>query len=92
VQRGLYFDSGGQPGNRVAWLDEGVNRRSDDFFKRTIATLSRAYLRPRYDGYVAVQTACGKIIQEGLVNGRNPETVYSELNSTYSGTRRESGT
>lgn len=92
VQRGLYFDSGGQPGNRVAWLDEGVNRSSDDFFKRTIATLSRAYLRPRYDGYVAVQTACGKIIHDGLVNGRDPEIVYSELNAAYSGTRRDSGT
>ena len=91
VQRGLYFDSGGQPGNRVAWLDEGVNRSSDDFFKRTIATLSRAYLRPRYDGYVAVQTACGKIIHEGLVNGRDPEIVYSALNAAYSGTRQDSG-
>jgi multiple sugar transport system substrate-binding protein len=92
VQRGLYFESGGQPGNRVAWLDEGVNGNSDGFFKRTLATLSRAYLRPRYDGYVAVQTACGKIIHEGLVNRRDPEIVYSELNAAYSGTRGDSGT
>jgi multiple sugar transport system substrate-binding protein len=91
VQRGLYFDSGGQPGNRVAWLDEGVNQRSDGFFKRTFATLSGAYLRPRYDGYVGVQTACGKIIHQGLVDGRDPEKVYGDLNDCYAGTTKGRG-
>ncbi len=90
VQRGVYFESGGQPGNRVAWLDEGVNRRSDDFFRRTVATISGAYLRPRYDGYVAVQTECGRIVHEGLVNERDPEKVYSDLNACYAGTRQGS--
>ncbi len=91
VQRGLYFESGGQPGNRVAWLDAGVNRKSGDFFTRTLATLTSAYLRPRYDGYVAVQSACGKIIREGLMSGGDLEKVYAELNSCYVGSRKGSG-
>jgi hypothetical protein len=35
VQRGIYFAAGGQPGHRVAWLDEGVNAASSDFFRDT---------------------------------------------------------
>jgi multiple sugar transport system substrate-binding protein len=91
VQRGLYFESGGQPGNRVAWLDEVVNSKADDFFKRTIATLSGAYLRPRYDGYVDLQTACGRIVHDGLLSGRNPEKVNAELNECYVSSKRSSG-
>ncbi len=87
VQRGLYFESGGQPGNRVAWLDESVNLRSDDFFRRTLSTLSAAYLRPRYDGYLLLQSACGRIIHEGLLGGRDPEKVYAELNGIYVGSK-----
>ena len=90
VQRGLYFESGGQPGNRVAWLDEGVNRRSDDFFRRTLSTVSGAYLRPRYAGYVAVQTACGRLIHDWLVHGGDVETLYAELNARYAGTTKGS--
>ncbi len=90
VQRGLYFDSGGQPGNRAAWLDEGVNRASDDFFRRTLATLSGAYLGPRYDGYLEVEAACGALIHNWLVNGGDAEKLYGELNARYAGTRRDS--
>lgn len=88
VQRGLYFESGGQPGNRVAWLDESVNRRSDDFFRRTFGTLSGAYLRPRYDGYLQLQRECGKMVQEGLLAGRDPEDVYREMNACYAESRK----
>lgn len=85
VQRGLYFESGGQPGNRAAWLDEGVNRASDDFFKGTFATLSAAYLRPRYDGYLAGQAACGKFIHDWLVGGGDVERLYAQLNASFFG-------
>jgi multiple sugar transport system substrate-binding protein len=87
VQRGLYFESGGQPGNRVAWLDDGANVGSDGFFRRTLATLTGAYLRPRHEGYVSLHSNCGKIIHEGLLAGRDPEKVYSELNEVYAGTK-----
>lgn len=90
VQRGAYFESGGQPGNRVAWLDEGVNFRSDEFFKRTLATLTGAYLRPRYEGFLEVQSECGKVIHEGLRGGRDPEKIYADLNSCYVGSRKGS--
>jgi multiple sugar transport system substrate-binding protein len=81
VQRGLYFQSGGQPGNRAAWLDEGVNLASDGFFRGTLATISGAYLRPRYDGFLAVQSACGDLIHDWLAGGGDPERLYAQLNA-----------
>ena len=55
VQRGVYYEAGGQPGNAVAWEDEHMNADSWDFFTGTRATLEGAYVRPRYAGYVEFQ-------------------------------------
>ena len=87
TQRGLYFESGGQPGNRVAWLDEGVNRGSDGFFTRTLATLSSSYLGPRYDGYLEAASACGELIHDWLVKGGDVESLNSHLNTQYAVSR-----
>jgi multiple sugar transport system substrate-binding protein len=35
-QRTLYFESGGQPGNRVAWTDASVNAGANSFFLNTL--------------------------------------------------------
>ena len=45
-QSGLFFESGGQPGHRAAWIEEGVNRQSNRFFHDTLATLDEAWVRP----------------------------------------------
>jgi multiple sugar transport system substrate-binding protein len=55
VQTGLYFDSGGQPGHRSAWLSNDTNSASNQFFKNTLETLDHAYLRPRYHGFMEFQ-------------------------------------
>src|SRR5262249_32665877 len=55
VKPAFYFPAGGQPGYRTAWLDDAVNASSTDFFRDTLANLDRAYLRPRYNGFMAVQ-------------------------------------
>ena len=48
-QRGLYFESGGQPGHGGG-TDPKVNQRSSDFFKDTLRTLDLAYLRSATQG------------------------------------------
>jgi multiple sugar transport system substrate-binding protein len=55
VQRGVYFDAGGQPGNAEAWSDPRLGAQTLDFFAGTKATLEGAYLRPRFGGYVEFQ-------------------------------------
>ena len=45
TQRGIYFQSGGQPGHRSAWLDDTVNAASSNYFRDTLPTLDRALVR-----------------------------------------------
>lgn len=83
VQRGMYFDHGGQPGHRAAWLDARVNAASDDFFTDTLPTLDGAAVRPRFDGWIGVQDAACAILYRFLTNGDDPERVLDALDDAY---------
>lgn len=78
-QKGLYFESGGQPGHRAAWEDSGVNERSNRFFKDTLRTMDLAYLRPRYAGFPAFQKRAGERIYRFLRNGGGSREVVEDL-------------
>jgi multiple sugar transport system substrate-binding protein len=65
-QKGLFFESGGQPGNAVAWDDDACNAASRDFFRNTRRTLETAWLRPRHDGYMGFQDEGGEIVHACL--------------------------
>lgn len=65
TQAGLLAEHGGQPSARAAWTDPGVNARSAGFYAATLATAEAALLRPRFDGYVAFQTAASDRIRAG---------------------------
>ena len=82
-QRSLYFESGGQPGNLEAWRDPAVNQASDNCFLATLDTLEHAYLRPRYAGYIHIQTQAGLIVHEFLKNGGDPLRVLETLDRLY---------
>lgn len=83
IQRGLYFESGGQPGLRSAWTDPAVNAASSNFFLDTLPTLMRAFVRPRYSGYLYLQDRAGFPIHSYLREGGSPAPVLEELNSLY---------
>lgn len=51
-QRTHYFADGGQPGMMQAWSDPDCDAQTKGFFSSTLRTLSSAYLRPRFAGYV----------------------------------------
>jgi multiple sugar transport system substrate-binding protein len=86
-QRGLYFESGGQPGHRVAWTDPVVNQRSSNFFEDTLRTLDLAYLRPRHVGYTAFQKQAGESISDFLWNGGSVREVIKAINRLYKKTK-----
>lgn len=87
-QRGLFFDSGGQPGHRSAWLDPGVNAATSNFFADTLQTLDEAYLRPRYAGYLDFQDGAGELVHHFLLAGGDPRAVLQEMDGLYRSTRR----
>lgn len=66
VQRGVYFDAGGQPGYAEAWEDPRLNAETLDFFRGTRATLEGAYVRPRMPGYLEFQDRAAPLVNAAL--------------------------
>jgi multiple sugar transport system substrate-binding protein len=83
VQKGLFFTSGGQPGNAVAWEDDAVNAASSDFFRDTRQTLETAWLRPRYNGYMAFQDDGGTIVNRFLAGDADAAKTLADLEAAY---------
>ncbi|HYO29319.1 MAG TPA: hypothetical protein VER37_01950, partial [Thermomicrobiales bacterium] len=83
VQRTVYFAAGGQPGHRAAWTDNAVNEASSGFFRDTLGSLDRAYLRPRYLGYMEVQERGGELIHGWLKDGAAEDPLLDRLDELY---------
>ena len=66
VQRGVYFDAGGQPGHADAWEDPRLNAETLDFFRGTRASLEGAYVRPRMAGYLEFQDRASPLVTAAL--------------------------
>jgi multiple sugar transport system substrate-binding protein len=84
IQRTVYVDGGGQPGNRAAWLDRNMD---DDasffFFASTYEALEEAYLRPRYDGFLGFQERAGDLVHGYLREGGDPDAMLDRLDAAY---------
>ncbi|MDL2398137.1 carbohydrate ABC transporter substrate-binding protein [Rhizobium mayense] len=74
---------GGQPSARAAWQDAEVNGLWGEFYRNTLSTAETALLRPRFDGYIAFQTAAAECIRAALERRENPETTLSYLRSLW---------
>jgi len=83
VQATTYGLSGGQPGNLVAWKNDALNRATDNFFRNTLRTLERAWVRPRILGWPDVQFESSQIIHKALLTGVVNSFTISEIASTY---------
>lgn len=88
IQRTLFFENGGQPGHRSAWLDAEVNRRARNYFLNTLPALDRAYLRPRFPGYLHFQDEAGAPIREYLMNGGDGRRLLDSLKRLFDEARR----
>ena len=88
TQKGIYLHAGGQPSHRAAWNDPDADKLCGGFFGATRATHEDAFVRPRYSGYVPLQTSGGKLLQEALRDGREPAAVLEELDAAYRESRR----
>ena len=83
IQETLYTENGGQPGHLKAWTSDKVNAYTADYFKNTLPTLERAYLRPRYDGHLYFQDHAGDIVVDYLKNGGDEKAVLEKMNKMY---------
>ena len=83
VQQNIFADNGGQPGHLQAWKSERINSVTHDYFKNTLPTLERAFLRPRNSGHMYIQDNAGEVVRNYLMNGGDENLVLEEMNSLY---------
>lgn len=78
VQKAMALHAG-QPARRSAWLDAEVNSRFDGFYRNTLETIDGSYLRPRYPGYMRLQSEGGYIVEGYLREPRSERDVLADL-------------
>ena len=83
VQKGIYFQSGGQPGHRAAWTDDAVNAASADFFRDTLPTLDAAIVRGKFPGYMRFQDEGTPLAHACVSGGLRPDDAARLLNRLY---------
>lgn len=76
IQRGLYKQSGGQPGHVAGW-------ETGDFYRNTRATLEASYVRPRHKGYMSFQDTAARRLNTGLLSGETAGAIVADLNTLF---------
>jgi multiple sugar transport system substrate-binding protein len=83
TQKGVYFQSGGQPGHRAAWLDDSVNAASSGFFRDTLQTLDESLLRPQFPGYMDFQDQATPVAHAAACGSLAPSEAAAKINAIY---------
>lgn len=83
TQQHLFADNGGQPGHLQAWKSERINSITNNYFKNTLPTLQRAFLRPRYMGHMHFQDHAGDVVRNYLMNGGSEKEALAAMNDLY---------
>lgn len=83
TQEGIYTQNGGQPGNLVAWQNEAGNTICHNFFKDTLQTMEKSYVRPRHKGWNQFQEQGAELLHSGLLKELPSNTIMKVLNQLY---------
>ena len=82
-QNTVYALSGGQPAVKSAWQNPLLNRLTNNFYKNTLETVEKAFVRPRFDGFHHFQTQAAGMLKDYLLNGSKPETVIETMKNIF---------
>ncbi|MGD8193838.1 hypothetical protein ACEXQB_005005 [Herbiconiux sp. P18] len=89
-QRGFIPEHAGQPSARSAWTDEAVDRASAGFYRSTLATVESSWVRPRYAGYIAFQSAASALVREVVAGVLPVAEGLARLGSAFHASVRSS--
>jgi multiple sugar transport system substrate-binding protein len=82
-QQTMYVQNGGQPGHRLAWLNEDANQVTNNFFKKLLPVMDNGYMRPRYNGYLHFQDHAGLPLQQCVKQNTDPVAALKQMNEIY---------
>lgn len=83
VQSGIYSLAGGQPSRRDSWRDLLDNPLYGGFYQDAFSDQERALIRPRYSGYVPLQSEGGIPLQQYLKDEISLQVAWDSLNQSY---------
>ncbi|SMG41283.1 extracellular solute-binding protein [Arenibacter troitsensis] len=83
IQEGVFTLNGGQPGNLIAWQNENNNALCNNFFKDTLSTIEKAYVRPKHPGWNEFQDQGCFLLHEGILKNRPSHKIMNDLNELY---------
>jgi multiple sugar transport system substrate-binding protein len=83
IQRGLYFDAGGQPAHHAAWADVALDRDAGGFFSGLARTMSTSWTRPREPDFAVFQTAFIELFADWYERSTDPDSLLDELDELY---------
>lgn len=83
VQSSTYVAGGGQPGNLAAWKSEYANSITNNFFRNTLRTLERSWVRPRILGWTDLQFHSSQVIHEALVSRKVTDQTVEKIFGMY---------
>jgi multiple sugar transport system substrate-binding protein len=83
TQTGFIPAHAGQPSALSAWRDPSVNIASGEFYAATFETAMSAWVRPRFDGYIAFQNRASATIRDALLNGDPATDTLKRLRTLW---------
>ncbi len=83
VQKEFLPAHAGQPSARAAWTSPRVNAPVGDFYRGTLATLERAWVRPRHAGFVAFQTGAAEVVREAVTGSTSPAAALRRIDDLH---------
>ncbi|KLK92611.1 hypothetical protein AA309_12970 [Microvirga vignae] len=76
-------DHDGQPSARSAWCSAAVNDARGGFYQATIETTEHAWVRPRFDGYIAFQKAASATLRDALIAGHPSPEILAQIRTLW---------
>jgi multiple sugar transport system substrate-binding protein len=83
VQSVLVPGHAGQPAVRAAWDDPDLDATWGGYYSSTRASLEAAHVRPRVDGWIALQEHASELVREAVTSGAPARPVVDEINRRY---------
>ena len=82
----------GQPSARAAWTSPALDARSGGFYRGTLTTIEGAWIRPRFPGFVAFQSAASALLRDAVVAHTDADAaadgILDRLEQSFRAARR----
>jgi multiple sugar transport system substrate-binding protein len=83
VQAGLVPAAGGQPAHAAAWASPAVDQAWGRYYSRTRRSLDAAWVRPRADGWIALQDQASALVRAAITGQVSAHEAITVINADY---------